>query len=43
LKKSLKKILYQIPNLPAKDVHAGKDELDNKEIKKWGEIPKIFF
>ena len=43
VEEEFKKILYQIPNLPAKDVHAGKDELDNKEIKKWGEIPKFSF
>ncbi len=38
-----KNILYKIPNLPAKDVHAGKDEFDNKEIKKWGKVPKFSF
>jgi len=33
----------RIPNLPAKDVKTGKDEKDNEEIKKWGEIKKIDF
>lgn len=35
--------LLKIPNLPAKDVHAGKDETENKEIKKWGKIKKFSF
>jgi len=38
-----KKLSYQIPNLPAADVLVGKDERDNKEIKKWGKIPKFSF
>lgn len=33
--------LLKIPNLPAKDVHSGKDESENKEVKKWGDIQKI--
>jgi seryl-tRNA synthetase len=33
--------LSKIPNLPSQDVHSGKDESENKEIKKWGDIPKI--
>ncbi len=39
----LKSELLKIPNLPAKDVHAGKDESENKEVKKWGKIKKISF
>jgi len=35
--------LLKIPNLPAKDVHIGKDESKNKEIKKWGKIKKFSF
>lgn len=33
--------LLKIPNLPAKDVHSGKNETENKEVKKRGDIPKI--
>lgn len=38
-----KNILYQIPNLPAKDVPIGKDEADNKEVKKYGQPTKFDF
>ncbi len=50
LKKDLKKIeqefnklIYQIPNILADDVPTGKDEKDNKVIRKWGQIPKFDF
>ena len=39
----LKEILYQIPNLPADDVPQGKNESENVEIKKWGELRKFSF
>lgn len=39
----LKNLLLQIPNLPLDDVPEGKDEKDNKVIKKWGERPKFDF
>lgn len=39
----LKELLYQIPNLPAKDVPYGKDESENVEVKKWGETKKFTF
>ncbi len=35
--------LLKIPNLPAKDVHAGRDETQNKEIRKYGTISKFLF
>jgi seryl-tRNA synthetase len=35
--------LNKIPNLPFDDVPKGKGEHDNKEIKKWGEVPKFDF
>jgi len=34
-------ILLTIPNIPDKTVVIGKDENDNKEVKKWG-IPRQF-
>jgi seryl-tRNA synthetase len=43
IKESLEKILSHIPNIPHKDVPNGKDENDNIEIKKTGEIPKFDF
>lgn len=36
-------LILQIPNLPLEDVPPGKDESDNKEISKWGKIPKFDF
>ncbi|MFC1790156.1 serine--tRNA ligase [Patescibacteria group bacterium] len=36
-----RELLYQIPNLPADDVPIGKDDSENKVIKKWGR-PKDF-
>lgn len=35
--------LLQIPNIPAKDTPIGPDSKFNKEISKWGEIPKFDF
>ncbi len=43
IKLSLDKILSNIPNIPHKDVPTGKDENDNLEIKKFGNIPKFDF
>lgn len=37
----LKTELLKIPNLPAKDVPVGKDESDNKVLRKWGK-PRNF-
>ena len=30
-----------IPNLPMEDVPVGKDEEDNKELRRWGDIPQF--
>tara|TARA_B100001057_G_scaffold241911_1_gene242245 strand:- start:6 stop:1265 length:1260 start_codon:yes stop_codon:yes gene_type:complete len=43
IKNDLDKILYNIPNIPHKDVPTGKDENENIEVKKSGEIPKFNF
>ena len=43
VKEQLEKILSNIPNIPHKDVPYGKDENDNIEIKKSGQIPKFEF
>jgi seryl-tRNA synthetase len=37
----LTEALSIIPNLPAEDVPVGKDEHDNKEIRKWGDPKEI--
>ncbi len=43
VQKQLKDISLQIPNLPHESVPAGKDENDNVEIRRWGEIPEFSF
>ena len=43
LKSKLEKILSNIPNLPHPDVPSGKDENDNVEIGKFGQIPNFDF
>ncbi len=41
LESAQNEILYDIPNMPQADVPVGKDEADNKEVRKFGE-PKQF-
>jgi seryl-tRNA synthetase len=43
VKNKLDNILNSIPNIPLKDVPAGKDENDNKEVIKVGNIQKFNF
>ena len=43
IKKDLEQILSNIPNIPHSDVPIGKDENDNVEINKKGELPKFDF
>ncbi len=43
VKEELDKILSNIPNIPNKDVPKGKDENDNIEINKSGQLPKFDF
>ena len=43
VKDDLEKILSNIPNIPHKDVPNGKDENDNVEITKSGQIPNFDF
>lgn len=35
--------LAHIPNIPSVDTPVGKDETENKEIRKWGKIPDFAF
>ena len=39
----LKKLMYLLPNIPSPNAPVGKDESENVEIKKIGEIPKFSF
>jgi seryl-tRNA synthetase len=43
IQESLNTLLYAIPNVPLEEVPVGTDYSKNKEIKKWGEIPKFPF
>ena len=43
IQSQLNEILQDIPNIPHDSVPAGKDENDNKEIRKWGEPPRFNF
>ncbi len=36
-------LLYKIPNIPTDDTPVGKDDTENVEIRKWGEIPHFGF
>jgi seryl-tRNA synthetase len=36
-------LMLQVPNIPDISVPDGESDVDNKEIKKWGEIPKFSF
>jgi seryl-tRNA synthetase len=42
-KKQVEGILLNVPNIIHESVPFGKDENDNQEVKKWGQIPKFDF
>jgi seryl-tRNA synthetase len=43
LEDALLQLLYRVPNIPASDAPIGKDENDNVEIEKGGELPNFSF
>src|SRR3989344_885389 len=43
LEKLRQDILYKIPNLPLENVPIGKNEAENRVIRKWGDISKFDF
>jgi seryl-tRNA synthetase len=43
MKREFDDIMLIVPSIPAMEVPMGKDEADNIEIRKWGEIPKFNF
>lgn len=43
IQQRLRDFLLDIPNVPDADVPAGKDEADNVEIRRWGDIPNFTF
>ncbi|MEM3068415.1 MAG: serine--tRNA ligase [Nitrososphaerales archaeon] len=43
LEQKIQDIMMIIPNIPDKTVPQGKDENDNVEIRRWGELPRFDF
>ncbi len=43
IKKQFDLLMVKVPAVPASDVPIGKDEKENIEIYKWGEVPKFDF
>ena len=43
LEKDFIQLMYKVPNVVADDVHCGKDEGDNKVLRKWGKPTKFDF
>lgn len=43
IENNLREILLNIPNIPNEAVPYGKDDSDNPEVRKWGELPKFDF
>ena len=43
VEEEFKNLMLHVPNVPLDEVPIGKDPSDNKELKKWGEIPKFNF
>ncbi|MBL7036790.1 serine--tRNA ligase [Candidatus Microgenomates bacterium] len=43
IEKQLLELLYKIPNVVSEDTPVGKDESENKVVRKWGEKPKFDF
>ncbi|HAT7807675.1 TPA: serine--tRNA ligase [Legionella pneumophila] len=41
--KQIEVISLSLPNIPHESVPVGKDELDNQEIRKWGDVPAFSF
>lgn len=43
VEKEFQQLLYTVPNVPDESVPIGKDAGGNREIKKWGKVPKFEF
>ncbi len=43
VEKELTTLLYLVPQIPSPKAPIGKDDGDNVEVKKWGELPKFDF
>lgn len=43
VEKDFEELIHQVPNPSSKDTPVGKDDKENVEIKKWGEIKKFKF
>ena len=43
LKRQFEELMVKVPVIPSPDTPIGKDDSENKEIHRWGEIPKFDF
>lgn len=43
IKQEYQELMFLVPNIYSDDTPIGKDEKDNKEVYKWGKIPKFSF
>lgn len=43
VEKEFKELMNQVPTIPASDTPLGKNDKDNVEVYKWGEVPKFDF
>ncbi len=43
VEKEFERLMLLVPNIPHKSVKVGKSDLDNVEVKLWGQIPKFNF
>lgn len=43
IKDEFDNMMVQVPTMPSEDTPVGKDEEDNKEVDRWGKIPKFDF
>jgi seryl-tRNA synthetase len=43
LKEEFNRLMLTVPSIPRPEVPIGRDENDNVEIRRWGEIPKFDF
>jgi len=43
LELKLKELLYLVPQIPSKLAPVGKDDSENVEVKKWGDLPQFSF
>ena len=43
LDKEFQRLILSVPNIPSEDVPVGPDDKSNREVEKWGRVPKFNF